>query len=134
MMNLIRKNKFVINFFLASSLLFLTACGASSITVDSMNVNKPALHLPAPDPIVLQDYTFVPLINSQKPGQYGSVADAFKNTNSSILFALTPEQLSTLRINQAKIYGYLQQEQSILKAYKDYYEPQQPTNKNTKGP
>ena len=107
-----------------SSLLALVGCATSTpkpLTIQEAPVASPSLSLADPDPIALEPFTAHVIVQGSKHGQYGNVGDLYKTSNSSVLFALTPEDYGTLQVDLVKIRAYIESLKAQTNAYKQYY-------------
>lgn len=104
-------------------MLTLTAC---SETIETLNITskpaeKPELVLPDSDQLSLRPVEWI-VINKDN---YESVfAELEKSSKPVALFALTGEGYENLGLNFSDIRQLVQQQQSIIMAYKDYTKKQ----------
>lgn len=105
--------KNLITFFVC---LFLTGCFAS---VDVPCDDRPALNLPNPDAIRLDDVKFK-VIHKHNVDAYFESAD--KNGKEPVIVALTVQDYKKMALNLAKMKAYIKGQQKIIKLYRKYYE------------
>ena len=92
------------------------------IQVSTVPVEKPGLELPQADEIRLRDVEWQ-LITP------GNAEEIFKKAEESgrpiVFFALTDKGYENLGLNISDIRAYIQQQKTIIAAYKNYYEESQ---------
>lgn len=110
--------------FLVVSLMLLTLAACSSkpqpIQVDAVPVQRPALVVPAVDKFNSRNVKWI-IVTPENVDQV--FADMKKSgTTSIVLFALTSNGYENISLNIADIAKLVKQQQSIVAAYKQYYE------------
>ena len=86
-----------------------------------VQVEKPAIMVPAVDNIKIQDAEWYVVKKTTSPDQAGSAEKAFRESNSDSLLAVTPDGYEALATNQANLVKIIRQYQAQVAAYKDYY-------------
>ena len=86
-----------------------------------VQVEKPAIMVPAVDNIKIQDAEWYVVKKTTSPDQAGSAEKAFRESNSNSLLAVTPDGYETLATNQANLVKIIRQYQAQVAAYRDYY-------------
>lgn len=82
-------------------------------------IDKPSLVLPDADEIRMREVKWI-LIT---PENAEAVFEDLRNQgNSVVLFGLTSEGYENISLNLSDIRAFLQQQQAIIGAYKNYYE------------
>ena len=86
-----------------------------------VQVEKPAIMVPAVDNIKIQDAEWYVVKKTTSPDQAGSAEKAFRESNSDSLLAVTPDGYEALATNQANLVKIIRQYQAQVAAYRDYY-------------
>jgi len=86
-----------------------------------VQVEKPAIMVPAVDNIKIQDAEWYVVKKTAIHDQAGSAEKAFRESNSDSLLAVTPDGYETLATNQANLVKIIRQYQAQVAAYRDYY-------------
>lgn len=82
-------------------------------------IDKPSLVLPDADEVRMRDVKWM-LIT---PENAEAVFEELRNSgNSVVLFGLTADGYENISLNLSDIRAFLQQQQSIIGAYENYYE------------
>jgi len=103
--------------------LFLTACTETTKVFDKpVLVERAELILPPTQPITQNDLTWVVIT----PENYAAKAEELAGKGNVVLFALTSQGYQTLSMNVAELRKYIEQQNSVIAAYKEYYKNQQP--------
>jgi hypothetical protein len=105
-----------------SALFLISACTATTlpdvVEVKTFPVEKPILTLPASDPIRMREIDWSVIT----PDNYQEISDLVKSkSGSSALFAVDKNGYENLSKNMNDIRKYLDQQDSIIKAYESYY-------------
>jgi len=102
-------------------LALLSACSSlpPSITVSTVPIEKPALILPKADQIVMKEIKWVVVTESNVEEV---IADIKASGQPLAIFGLTGQGYENLAVNFSSIRKLVQQQQTIIAAYKDYYE------------
>lgn len=101
--------------------IFLSSCSSvpKVVTYKSAPIDKPDLILPDTSVLALRDVDFI-IVTIDNMDE---VMKELQKVNSNIaLFALTDVGYENLSLNNAEILKLLSQQQSIIAAYKSYYE------------
>ena len=105
--------------------VFLTSCGSSvqEIQVTTVEVSKPPLNLPNPDPLKLQDVEWI-IITKDNANE---IFERIKSAGGEYaLFAVEDTGYEKLQINFTDIRNKLAEQRQLLLAYREYYEPSEP--------
>ena len=99
----------------------LSACSTlpPSITVSTVPIEKPALILPRADQVVMAEIKWV-IVTEDNIDDV--IADLKKSGQPLAIFGLTGQGYENLSTNFSAIRTLVQQQQTIIAAYKDYYE------------
>jgi len=107
---------------LAVTALTLAACQTPQPPATAIvQVEKPAIMVPAVDNIKIQDAEWYVVKKTTSPDQAGSPEKAFRESNSDSLLAVTPDGYEALATNQANLVKIIRQYQAQVAAYRDYY-------------
>ena len=101
--------------------IFLSSCSSvpKVVTYKSSPIDKPILILPDTSVLELRDVDFI-IVTIDNMDE---VMNELQKVNSNIaLFSLTDVGYENLSLNNAEILKLLSQQQSIIAAYKSYYE------------
>jgi len=101
--------------------IFLSSCSSvpKVVTYKSSPIDKPNLILPDTSVLELRDVDFI-IVTIDNMDE---VMNELQKVNSNIaLFSLTDVGYENLSLNNAEILKLLSQQQSIIAAYKSYYE------------
>lgn len=101
--------------------IFLSSCSSvpKVVTYKSAPIDKPDLILPDTSVLALRDVDFI-IVTIDNMDE---VMKELQKVNSNIaLFALTDIGYENLSLNNSEILKLLSQQQSIIAAYKSYYE------------
>lgn len=102
------------------SLLSLSGCSWLTKKVDASYtpVPKPELVLPAADEVRMRNIEWYIIT----PDNYEEVfAELEANNEAVVLFGLTSTGYERISLNLSDVRAFLQQQQSIIRAYKQYY-------------
>lgn len=102
--------------------LFVLLCACSpevqQIQVTAKPIDKPTLVLPKADQIHARDIAWIVLT----PDNYEQVlADLSAKGQPPVIFGLTPDGYKALSLNLNDLRTYIQQQNSIITAYNNYY-------------
>jgi len=102
--------------------LLLAGCQTTKEPVTAIvQVDKPAIMVPAVDNIKIQDTEWYVVKKGTSPDQAGIPEKAFRESTSDSLLAVTPDGYEALATNQANLVKIIRQYQAQVAAYKDYY-------------
>lgn len=108
---------------LLSSVLALTGCSFTQPEPDCpakvVFVEQPHLNVPDPEPLDLNDVSFVVVTKENAKEQFAELES--KRIDPAV-WALTDENYKALSINIEKLQAYILQQQDIIEAYRQYYE------------
>jgi len=99
-----------------SSLLFLVACGTKDLDINVTPMDRPELTLQSPDPIILENVTWIVISKDGKS-----------------YMALSAKDFEALTINFGKLQQFIVQQGSIIEAYEKYYKSNLTKVKETEG-
>lgn len=114
----------ILKILLLSSVVALSGCAlfrepVKQIETVKVEVSKPALNLPNPEPLALRDTSWIVVTreNAEK------IFEELEAQGQPIaLFALTADGYEALSINIADIKTFLGTQKEIIIQYRDYYE------------
>lgn len=106
----------------------LSACQTLKPDTAVVTVEKPKLTVPPVDNLHLRDIDWSVVSKSAKPGQPGSVDEAFRKGNSSSLYAVNAKDYENISINTANMLKTIKQYQAQVRAYQQYYDMVEPDN------
>ena len=110
------------SFAIAAIAVALAACQTTKEPATAIvQVEKPAIMIPAVDNIKLQDAEWYVIKKTTSPDQAGSPEKTFRESNSDSLLAVTPDGYEILATNQANLVKIIRQYQAQVAAYRDYY-------------
>ena len=104
----------------------LGACQTLKPDTAVVTVDRPTLTVPPVDNLHLKDIEWNVISKSAKPGQPGSVDEAFRKGNSSSLYALSAKDYENISINTANMLKSIKQYQAQVRAYQQYYDVVEP--------
>jgi len=114
----------ILKILLLSSVILLSGCTlfrepVKQIETVKVEVSKPALNLPNPEPLVLRDTNWI-VVTRENAEQIFEELEA--QGQPIALFALTADGYEALSINIADIKTYLGTQKELIIQYRDYYE------------
>ena len=117
-----RSIKNVLGYGLAiTSLLILSACSSipPSITVSTKPIAKPTLIVPPVDTLTMKEVKWI-IVTEENLEEV--IADLKKSGQPLAIFGLSGQGYENLSTNFSAIRALVQQQQTIIAAYKQYYE------------
>lgn len=102
-------------------LSIVSACGLRErpIEISTTPVEKPSLVLPQPDRIITRPVEWIVVT----PENIDEIFERLRNSNQSVaLFAVTADGYENIALNLNDIRTYIQQQQTIIVAYENYYQ------------
>ena len=109
----------------------LGACQTMKPDTAVVTVDRPTLTVPPVDNIKVRDVNWHVISKNAKSGQPGSSDEAFRNSNSTSLYALSAKDYENLSINTANLLKSIKQYQAQVRAYQQYYDVvEQPKGKD----
>lgn len=99
----------------------VSACGPKErpIEISTTPVEKPSLVLPEPDRIITRPVSWIVVT----PDNVDQVFEKLRNSKQSVvLFAVTSDGYENISLNLNDIRTYIQQQQTIIVAYEQYYQ------------
>lgn len=108
-------------YILTAVLLFVAACGAKApepIKISTSPVERPELVLPEADPVKLRDVNWVVITDENYETVFKELADSGENI---VLIGLTDKGYQNLSLNLNDLRTYIQQQNAIILAYRNYY-------------
>lgn len=103
----------------ALALFSLSGCQTPKIDVEVAPVNKPDLVIPQPNYVSMRDIKWY-IVTEQN---FAEVIEKLKAANvNPVLFALTDDGYEALSLNFAEIKKYIDDKNSVVLGYKEYYE------------
>jgi len=99
----------------------LTGCASQPqrIEISAKPIDKPNLILPPAQQLNLKDVEWV-IINQENAEEV--FAQLLKDKKDPVLIGLTDDGYEILSLNYSDIMAYIQQQNAIIKAYRNYYE------------
>ena len=101
-------------------LILLNGCAEKEVLIQREQVNKVPLDLKNADEIKLNDISYVVITDKNSQNVFSEMK---KENKEPVLYAVTSEDYQNLVLNLAKIKKYIIDQQQILNAYREYYEP-----------
>lgn len=101
-------------------LLILAACSNHKIEVSNVQEERLRIELDEPAPIITKNVNWI-IITEENKDEIFQLLLAEKI--QPILISLTADEYENLSINMAELKRFIIEHQSILKSYKEYYEP-----------
>lgn len=103
-------------------LVFLSSCTSTKpveiLEVNSKPVNRPSLILPKADEVRMRDVEWIIIT----PGNQEAVFNELKESNKPLsLFSLTGNDYEDISRNINDIRRYIEQQEAIISAYRNYY-------------
>lgn len=99
--------------------LFLVGCSAAPTVVEKpILVERPALIVQDPQPAEQYDFEWIVITKDNAEAKFKEL----ETKGVVVLFAVTPQGYQALAMGGAEVRRYIQQQQSVLAAYKAYYE------------
>jgi hypothetical protein len=114
----------ILKILLLSSVILLSGCAlfrepVKQIETVKVEVSKPALELPSPEPLKLRETKWV-VVTRENAEQ---IFEELEATGEAVaLFALTADGYEALSINIADIRTFIGTQKEIIIQYRDYYE------------
>jgi len=105
---------------------FLVGCNTTKVFDKPILVDRAELILPQIQPIVQNDMSWI-IITSKN---YQQKIEELGAKGNVVLFALTPQGYQTLAMNIAETRKYIQSQNAVVIAYKDYYKNNNKTTKD----
>lgn len=103
----------------ALALFSLSACHTPKVDVEVVPVDRPTLVIPQPDYVSMRDIKWY-IVTEQN---FAEVMEKLKTANiNPVLFALTDDGYEALSLNFAEIKKYIDDKNSVVLGYKEYYE------------
>jgi hypothetical protein len=114
----------ILKILLLSSVILLSGCAlfrepVKQIETVKVEVSKPALELPSPEPLKLRETKWV-VVTRENAEQIFEELEA--SGEAVALFALTADGYEALSINIADIRTFIGTQKEIIIQYRDYYE------------
>lgn len=112
----------IINIIIISVILFgFTGCSQKEIVIQREEVKKIPLNLSEPQPLKLNDITYVVITDKNSKDVFDQM---LKESKEPVLIGIDSKDYENLSLNLSYIRKYIIEQQQIIKAYKDYYEPE----------
>ena len=109
----------VLGFGLVALLISGCSTPVKRIEVSAKPVERPSLELPKADELNLKEVDWIVVTEDN----YQEVFDKIRSSGRPVaLFALTDKGYENISVNFSAIRSYIQQQQAIILAYKNYYE------------
>ena len=101
------------------ALLLVSLIGCSPLVVDTKPVDKPALNLPNPDPIVMDKIQFITVTKENAPAVFAALE---KKGLKAVIIGLSGTDFKILAMDLNKIKDFMILQQDLINKYKSYYE------------
>ena len=103
-------------------LLALASCSnvKELLTIKPVIVAKPALIVPKTRPVKSELVSFIVITKDNMEAKFKELG---KSENDVVVFALTNDSYKALSLSVADLRRYIVQQNAVIKAYKEYYEP-----------
>ena len=103
-------------------LLTLASCSnvKELLTIKPVIVEKPALIINKPRPVKSEVVNFIVITKDNMEAKFKELGKSEKDV---VVFALTDNSYKALSLSVADLRRYIIQQNAVIKAYKDYYEP-----------
>jgi hypothetical protein len=96
-------------------------CSCSTVqSIISEPLQRPALDLPAIDPLSLRDVKFKVVHKDNSEVSFQKMVD---NNEQPVLFCLSGDDYKALASNIADVQSFMRLQNRLLELYKQYYEP-----------
>lgn len=82
-------------------------------------VTKPKLNLKDPPPLDLKDVEWIVITPENQEAVFAKLRS---QGDRAVLFALTDEGYKAMRLNDAKVLGYVRKQKGLIAAFRKYYE------------
>ncbi len=102
--------------------IFLAGCSSNpprQIEISARPIDKPNLILPDATQLRLKDLEWVIITKANAEEVFAKLV---KDKNDPVLIGLTDDGYEILSLNHSDIMAYIQQQNAIIKAYRNYYE------------
>ena len=111
----------IINIIIISVILFgFAGCSQKEIVIQREEVKKIPLNLSEPQPLKLNDITYVVITDKNSKDVFDQM---IKESKEPVLFGIDSKDYENLSLNLSYIRKYIIEQQQIIKSYRDYYEP-----------
>lgn len=108
---------------IAAGLILVLLAGCSTpvrqIEISAKPIDRPVLILPPAQQLDLKDVEWI-IINEENAEEV--FAQLVKDKKDPVLIGLTDDGYEVLSLNYSDIMSYIQQQNAIIKAYRNYYE------------
>ena len=107
---------------LVGILLTLASCSnvKELLTIKPVIVEKPPLIITKPRPVKSGLVNFIVITKDNMEAKFKELGKSEKDV---VVFALTDDSYKALSLSVADLRRYIVQQNAVIKAYKDYYEP-----------
>ncbi len=109
--------------FLIAAVLSLALVGCATTKTETIKtvpiVTKPKLNLKDPAALDLKDVQWVVITPENQEAVFAKLR---AQGDRAVLFALTDEGYKAMRLNDAKIMGYIRKQKGLIVAYRKYYD------------
>lgn len=103
----------------ALAALMLAGCATTKTIETAPIVTKPKLNLKDPAALDLADVQWVVITPENQDAVFAKLR---AQGDRAVLFALTDQGYKAMRLNDAKILGYIKKQKGIIVAYRKYYD------------
>lgn len=104
-----------------TAVLLLTGCATTSRDTVKVApiVTKPPLKLKDPPPLNLDDVEWIVITPENQEAIFKKLKAQGDN---AVLFALTDKGYKSIRMNDARVLGYIKKQKGLIAAFRRYYE------------
>ena len=109
------------HYLILSAVLLLSACGSREpepTVISTVPVERPELVLPEADPLNLRDVNWVIITQDNYQAVFEELTSSGEN---AVLIGLTDTGYENLSLNLNDLRTYIQQQNAIIIAYRNYY-------------
>lgn len=107
---------------LLALILLLTGCSQKEVIIQREEVKKQPLNLNNPKELKLNDITYTVLTDKNSKEVFDKMK---KDSKEPVLISIETKEYENLSLNLSYIRKYIIEQQQIINAYKNYYEPKQ---------
>ena len=113
---------------LVGILLTLASCSnvKELLTIKPVIVEKPALIINKPRPVKSEVVNFIVITKDNMEEKFKELG---KTEKDIVVFGLTNQSYKALSLSVADLRRYIIQQNAVIKAYKEYYEPEKKDEK-----
>lgn len=111
----------IINIIILLFIIFsFSGCSQKEVVIQREEVKKIPLNISDPHPLTLNDVSFVIITDKNSKVLFDQM---IKDSKEPVLIGIDSKDYENLSLNLSYIRKYIIEQQQIIKAYRDYYEP-----------